>query len=105
MLILENGLAMREQAILEDILAEIGRSNNLCDFPTKLPFDEANIRLVNFNNAALQKEDKVRPGTWLAHLSAHWLVRLLPAASLHFLPALTRKRLSYGSMGLKRHLR
>ncbi|XP_068198837.1 sentrin-specific protease 6 isoform X2 [Antennarius striatus] len=60
-LILENGLVMKEQVILEDILGEIGRSNQLSDFPSKLLFDEANIRLVNFNNAALQKEDKVKP--------------------------------------------
>lgn len=58
-LIFENGLAMKEQMILEDILGEIGRNNNLSNFPAKLPFEEANIRLVNYNKASKQKEDKV----------------------------------------------
>ncbi|XP_063758184.1 sentrin-specific protease 6 isoform X2 [Eleginops maclovinus] len=60
-LIFENGLAMKEQAILEDILGEIGRKNNLSNFPAKLPFEEANIRLVNYNKASKQKEDKEKP--------------------------------------------
>ncbi|XP_029984460.1 sentrin-specific protease 6 isoform X2 [Sphaeramia orbicularis] len=60
-LIFENGLAMKEQMILEDILGEIGRSNNLSNFPAKLPFEEANIRLVNYNKASIQKEDKAGP--------------------------------------------
>ncbi|XP_061602452.1 sentrin-specific protease 6 isoform X2 [Cololabis saira] len=51
-LIFENGLAMKEQMILEDILAAVGRTNNLSDFPAKLSFEEANIRLVNYNRAA-----------------------------------------------------
>lgn len=46
--------------ILEDILGEIGRTNNLSNFPTKLSFEEANIRLVNYNKASKQKEE-VRP--------------------------------------------
>ncbi|XP_068565208.1 sentrin-specific protease 6 isoform X3 [Cebidichthys violaceus] len=60
-LIFENGLVMKEQAILEDILGEIGRTNNLSNFPAKLPFEEANIRLVNFNKALKQKEEKEKP--------------------------------------------
>ncbi|XP_028461315.1 sentrin-specific protease 6 isoform X4 [Perca flavescens] len=60
-LIFENGLAMKEQAILEDILGEIGRTNNLSNFPAKLPFEEANIRLVNYNKASKQKEEKEKP--------------------------------------------
>ncbi|XP_030577481.1 sentrin-specific protease 6 isoform X2 [Archocentrus centrarchus] len=60
-LIFENGLAMKEQMILEDILGEIGRTNNLINFPAKLPFEEANIRLVNYNKATKQKEEKVKP--------------------------------------------
>ncbi|XP_029965403.1 sentrin-specific protease 6 isoform X2 [Salarias fasciatus] len=59
-LIFENGLAMKEQMILEDILTEIGRTNNLSSFPAKLQFDEANIRLVNYNKATAQKEEKVK---------------------------------------------
>ncbi|CAB1340390.1 unnamed protein product [Coregonus sp. 'balchen'] len=54
-LIFENGLSMHEQMILEEILQEIGRANNLNEFPTKLPFDEANIRLVNYNKATKEK--------------------------------------------------
>lgn len=60
MLIFENGLGMNEQMILEEILSEIGRNNNLSDFPAKLAFDEANTRLVNYNKATKQKEEKVR---------------------------------------------
>lgn len=51
---------MKEQMILEDILSEIGRTNNLINFPAKLSFEEANIRLVNYNKASKQKEEKVR---------------------------------------------
>lgn len=51
---------MKEQMILEDILGEIGRINSLSNFPAKLPFEEANIRLVNYNKASKQKEEKVR---------------------------------------------
>uniref|UniRef100_A0A3Q3AB77 Sentrin-specific protease 6-like n=1 Tax=Kryptolebias marmoratus TaxID=37003 RepID=A0A3Q3AB77_KRYMA len=58
-LILENGLVMKEQVILEDILQVIGRTNNLSNFPAKLTFDEANIRLVNYNKASSQKWEKV----------------------------------------------
>ncbi|XP_036405871.1 sentrin-specific protease 6 isoform X1 [Megalops cyprinoides] len=50
-LIFENGLSMPEQVILEDILQEIGRANKLPDFPAKLSFEEANIRLVQYNKA------------------------------------------------------
>ncbi|XP_060947120.1 sentrin-specific protease 6 isoform X2 [Limanda limanda] len=60
-LIFENGLVMKEQMILEDILGEIGRTNNLINFPTKVTFEEANIRLVNYNKATRQKEDKTKP--------------------------------------------
>ncbi|XP_070781445.1 sentrin-specific protease 6 [Enoplosus armatus] len=60
-LIFENGLMMKEQMILEDILGEIGRTNDLINFPAKLPFEEANIRLVNYNKASKQKEEKEKP--------------------------------------------
>ncbi|XP_051908628.1 sentrin-specific protease 6 [Hippocampus zosterae] len=59
-LIFVDGLDMKEQMILEDILSEIGQSNNLDNFPAKLPFDEANTRLVNFNKATKQKQDKLK---------------------------------------------
>ncbi|XP_061098550.1 sentrin-specific protease 6 isoform X2 [Conger conger] len=48
-LIFETGLSMHEQVILEDILQEISRANNLSDFPAKLTFEEANVRLVQYN--------------------------------------------------------
>ncbi|XP_057679341.1 sentrin-specific protease 6 [Corythoichthys intestinalis] len=59
-LIFADGLDMKEQMILEDILFEIGHNNDLDDFPSKLPFEEANIRLVNFNKATKQKQDKLK---------------------------------------------
>lgn len=55
-LIFENGLSMQEQMILEDILVEIGRNNKLTRFPARLTFDEANIRLVQYNKASKEKE-------------------------------------------------
>lgn len=68
-LIFENGLSMNEQMILEEILVDIGRTNNLPDFPSKLTFTEANVRLVQYNKAAKEKEKVkvqystlVRPG-------------------------------------------
>ena len=75
-LIFENGLTMNEQMILEDILGEIGRANRLSDFPAKLLFDEANVRLVNYNKATKEKEEKVKspgpppePRLWWTHLN------------------------------------
>ncbi|KAK7877091.1 hypothetical protein WMY93_032200 [Mugilogobius chulae] len=59
-LIFENGLPMEQQVILEDILGEIGQNNNLSDFPSKISFDEANLRLVNYNKATERKDDKVK---------------------------------------------
>ncbi|XP_035278316.1 sentrin-specific protease 6 isoform X3 [Anguilla anguilla] len=50
-LIFENGLSMHEQVILEDILQEISKANNLSDFPAKLTFEEANVRLVQYNRS------------------------------------------------------
>ncbi|XP_073711808.1 sentrin-specific protease 6 isoform X2 [Misgurnus anguillicaudatus] len=55
-LIFENGLMMKDQVFLEDILDEIGRKNKLERFPTKITFDEANVRLVEYNNASIEKE-------------------------------------------------
>uniref|UniRef100_A0A674BJZ6 SUMO specific peptidase 6 n=1 Tax=Salmo trutta TaxID=8032 RepID=A0A674BJZ6_SALTR len=54
-LIFENGLSLHQQMVLEEILQEIGRANSLNEFPTKLSFDEANIRLVNYNKATKEK--------------------------------------------------
>uniref|UniRef100_A0A1A7YVN1 Sentrin-specific protease 6 n=1 Tax=Iconisemion striatum TaxID=60296 RepID=A0A1A7YVN1_9TELE len=60
-LIFENGLVMKEQMILEDILHFIGKSNKVNKFPSKLSFEEANVRLVNYNKASSQKWEKVKP--------------------------------------------
>ncbi|XP_029705420.1 sentrin-specific protease 6 isoform X2 [Takifugu rubripes] len=60
-LIFENGLGMNDHMILEGILTEIGKNNNLSGFLSKLHFDEANARLVSFNKASKQKEEKVKP--------------------------------------------
>ncbi|XP_013887509.1 sentrin-specific protease 6 [Austrofundulus limnaeus] len=69
-LILENGLVMKEQVILEEILQLIGRTNNLSDFPTKLTFDEANIRLVNYNKSSSHKWEKTKPAQNTSKISA-----------------------------------
>ncbi|XP_016398112.1 sentrin-specific protease 6 isoform X3 [Sinocyclocheilus rhinocerous] len=55
-LIFESAPSLQTQMILEDILAEIGRNNNLSDFPKKINFDEANVRLVEYNKASNKKE-------------------------------------------------
>ncbi|KAK6326861.1 hypothetical protein J4Q44_G00025060 [Coregonus suidteri] len=55
MLIFENGLSMHQQMILEEIPQDISRANNLNEFPTKLSFDEAARRLVNYNKATKEK--------------------------------------------------
>ncbi|XP_067239647.1 sentrin-specific protease 6 isoform X1 [Chanodichthys erythropterus] len=55
-LIFESGPNMQEQVFLEDIFAEIGRNNKLTDFPKKINFDEANVRLVEYNKASKEKE-------------------------------------------------
>ncbi|XP_048841058.1 sentrin-specific protease 6 isoform X2 [Brienomyrus brachyistius] len=59
-LIFEDGLTMREQVILEEILQEIGRSNNLSDFPAKLLFEEANKRLVRYNGSEAKVMEDAR---------------------------------------------
>ncbi|TSL47581.1 Sentrin-specific protease 6 [Bagarius yarrelli] len=59
-LIFENGLSLQEQVILEDILIEIGR-NKMIPFPAKLTFEEANVRLVQYNKASKEKEKDSSP--------------------------------------------
>ncbi|XP_036398327.1 sentrin-specific protease 6 isoform X2 [Megalops cyprinoides] len=54
-LIFENGPSIQEQVLLEDILREIGRANGLPDIPAKLSFQEANARLVRYNNITREK--------------------------------------------------
>ncbi|KAJ8398183.1 hypothetical protein AAFF_G00430270 [Aldrovandia affinis] len=54
-LIFEKGLSIQEEVLLEEILKEIGKTNSLQGFPTRLPFQEANARLVRYNNNAWEK--------------------------------------------------
>ncbi|XP_072558711.1 sentrin-specific protease 6 isoform X4 [Paramormyrops kingsleyae] len=61
-LIFEDGLSVRVEAILEEILQEIGRSNNLSDFPAKLSFEEANKRLVRYNGSEAKLSEDGRQG-------------------------------------------
>ncbi|KAG5857300.1 hypothetical protein ANANG_G00017990 [Anguilla anguilla] len=55
-LIFEKGLSIQEEVLLEEILKEIGKANKLKGFPTRLPFQEANARLVRYNNQAREKK-------------------------------------------------
>lgn len=96
-LIFENGLAMKEQMILEDILGEIGRNNNLSNFPAKLPFEEANIRLVNYNKASKQKEDKVSLET---HTMRSWTDDSINLKNIFQLMCLQMSRLVVSSLKL-----
>ncbi|KAJ8341957.1 hypothetical protein SKAU_G00342480 [Synaphobranchus kaupii] len=55
-LIFEKGLTIQEEVLLEEILKEIGKANKLKEFPIRLPFQEANARLVRYNNKAREKK-------------------------------------------------
>ncbi|XP_062857945.1 sentrin-specific protease 6 isoform X2 [Trichomycterus rosablanca] len=59
-LIFETGPSMKEQMMLEDILVEIGKNNKLLNFPARLTFDDANVRLVQYNKASKEKEMKAK---------------------------------------------
>ncbi|XP_053142906.1 sentrin-specific protease 6 isoform X2 [Hemicordylus capensis] len=50
-LIFETGLDPHANAIFEKIIAEIGVRNNISDFFLKIPFEEANSRLVAFTKS------------------------------------------------------
>ncbi|XP_041661598.1 sentrin-specific protease 6 isoform X2 [Cheilinus undulatus] len=93
-LIFENGLGMKEQMILEDILGEIGRANNLNNFPTKLTFEEANIRLVNYNKASKQKEEKnpAQTSPKVTHVSL--VTKVAPVATVTPVTMQTRTRMA-----------
>ncbi|XP_057200647.1 sentrin-specific protease 6 isoform X2 [Triplophysa rosa] len=54
-LIFEKELTFPEQLILEEIFIEIGRSNNICNFPVKLSYEEAYNRLKTHNRAPKQQ--------------------------------------------------
>lgn len=50
-LIFETGLDPQANAIFEKIIADIGVRNNISDFFVKIPFEEANSRLVAFTKS------------------------------------------------------
>ncbi|KAJ8290614.1 hypothetical protein GJAV_G00015290 [Gymnothorax javanicus] len=54
-LIFEKGLTIQEEVLLEEILKDIGKANKLKGFPTRLAFQEANARLVRYNNRSREK--------------------------------------------------
>lgn len=54
-LIFEKELTFPEQLILEEIFKEIGRSNNICNFPVKLSYEEAYSRLKTHKRAPKQQ--------------------------------------------------
>uniref|UniRef100_A0A8C1V747 Sentrin-specific protease 6 n=1 Tax=Cyprinus carpio TaxID=7962 RepID=A0A8C1V747_CYPCA len=92
-LIFESGPSLQEQMILEDILAEIGRNNNLPDFPKKINFDEANVRLVEYNKASQEKVKEVNavvsatPSSSTVSASASFSVVTVTVATANTVPA------------------
>ncbi|XP_056624143.1 sentrin-specific protease 6 isoform X2 [Triplophysa dalaica] len=62
-LIFERELTLPEQLILEEIFKEIGRSNNICNFPAKLSYEEAYNRLKTHNHAPKQQQASVTLST------------------------------------------
>ncbi|XP_039527474.1 sentrin-specific protease 6 isoform X3 [Pimephales promelas] len=87
-LIFECGPSMQEQMILEDILAEIGRNNKLADFPKKIGFDEANVRLVEYNKASEEKvkDDKTAVSATPSSPSASFSVVTVTVATANPAP-------------------
>ncbi|KAM8778549.1 sentrin-specific protease 6 isoform 2-T2 [Rhynchonycteris naso] len=67
-LIFQNGLDLQANMVFESIITEIGMKNNVSNFFTKIPFDEANSRLVactrtyeeSIKGSCVQKENKVK---------------------------------------------
>ncbi|XP_036890255.1 sentrin-specific protease 6 isoform X5 [Sturnira hondurensis] len=67
-LIFQNGLDHQTNAAFESIIAAIGKKNNLSNFFAKIPFEEANSRLVactrtyeeNIKGSCVQKENKMK---------------------------------------------
>ncbi|XP_016366800.1 sentrin-specific protease 6-like isoform X2 [Sinocyclocheilus rhinocerous] len=94
-LIFESGPTLQEQMILEDILAEIGRNNNMPDFPKKINFDEANVRLVEYNKASIEKEkvkevkaeESATPSSSTVSASASLSVVMVTVATANTAPA------------------
>uniref|UniRef100_A0AC11BM78 SUMO specific peptidase 6 n=1 Tax=Ovis aries TaxID=9940 RepID=A0AC11BM78_SHEEP len=67
-LIFQNGLDPQANMLFENIITDIGIKNNVSDFFAKIPFDEANSRLVactrtyeeSIKGSCVQKENKIK---------------------------------------------
>ncbi|XP_054425617.1 sentrin-specific protease 6 isoform X4 [Pteronotus mesoamericanus] len=67
-LIFQNGLDHQANAVFEGILTAIGKKNNVSNFFAKIPFEEANSRLVactknyeeSIKGSCVQKENKIK---------------------------------------------
>lgn len=67
-LIFQNGLDAQANMIFESIITDIGVKNNISNFFAKIPFDEANSRLVactktyeeSIKGSSVQKETKIK---------------------------------------------
>lgn len=67
-LIFQNGLDPQANMVFENIITDIGIRNNLSNFFAKIPFEEANSRLVactrtyeeNIKGSCVQKENKIK---------------------------------------------
>ncbi|KAG5205351.1 hypothetical protein JEQ12_018601 [Ovis aries] len=67
-LIFQNGLDPQANVLFENIITDIGIKNNVSDFFAKIPFDEANSRLVactrtyeeSIKGSCVQKENKIK---------------------------------------------
>lgn len=67
-LIFQNGLDPQANMVFENIITDIGKRNNVSNFFAKIPFEEANSRLVactrtseeNIKGSCVQKENKIK---------------------------------------------
>lgn len=67
-LIFQNGLDPQTNMVFENIITDIGIKNNVSNFFAKIPFDEANSRLVactrtceeSSKGSCVQKENKIK---------------------------------------------
>ena len=67
-LIFQNGLDPQANMLFENIITDIGIKNKVSDFLVKIPFDEANSRLVactrtyeeSIKGSCVQKENKIK---------------------------------------------
>lgn len=67
-LIFEKELTLSEQIILEEILTQMGKRNNISCFPAKLSFEEASNRLKTHQCAQIQEVGQCMQFKYLCHL-------------------------------------